>query len=75
MGTREVCRIFMIFTRYPRLLLVLVLIAAASSVRPTPNCSQGFFYQTLPVTPFELIRYDLDDLFTGYNLEFSLSDA
>ena len=60
---------------YYRPLVIILLVCASLSVQPTPNCSQGFFYKTLPVAPFELIRYDLDDLFTGYNVDFTLTDA
>ena len=60
----------------PIKLFVLALLALVGlAVQPTPNCSQGFFYHTLPVAPYELVRYDLDHLFTGYNVDFTLTDA
>lgn len=58
-----------------KLILSLLLFGGILCIVPTPNCSRGFFYQTLPITPNELIRYDLDDLFTGFNVDFTLADA
>lgn len=60
---------------YRKPFILLILVWAAFAVQPTPNCSQGFFYHTLPVAPYEHITYDLDDLFTGYNVDFTLTDA
>ena len=60
---------------YLKLILSLLLFGGIMGIVPTPNCSTGFFYQTLPITPNELVRYDLDDLFTGFNVDFTLTDA
>ena len=55
-----------------------ILLSIASAVlgaTPTPKCKQNFFYRTLPLIADESAILNLDNLFDGYNLEFSLQGA
>jgi len=43
-----------------------------SAVKPAPKCEPKFFYHTLPLIANESAILNLDNLFDGYNLNFSL---
>jgi hypothetical protein len=44
------------------------------SAAPVPKCQTGFFYKTLPLIAEESSIINLDQLFNGYNLQYSLKD-
>lgn len=53
------------------LAFVLVLVQLQSDP-PTPHCSSRPIFTTLPMTVGEIIRGDLANSFTGYNLNISI---
>ena len=55
-----------------RLLLLAVLVVLSISIN-LPQCQVGSFYRTLPLIAHEKTIVNLDQLFTGYNLNFSLN--
>lgn len=58
--------------RLTTLLLVMSWLMLVSSMAPTPRCKPNFFYRTLPLIADESAILNLDNLFDGYNLKFSL---
>lgn len=45
----------------------------ALSAKPMPKCEQTKYYKILPLIAQETAILNLDDIFEGYNLNFSLS--
>lgn len=62
-------------TKLPLMLLVFMLMLAAhkcQSTKPAPKCSPNPYYKILPMIANESAILNLDNLFDGYNLTFSL---
>lgn len=55
------------------LLLSIVIVALAISPEPIPTCSQpDITLKDLPISPFEIQTFNLNDIFKGYNLNYTL---
>lgn len=57
---------------YLLVLVLALLVAGAVGNQPVPNCTMAPFWKTLPLTPFENYRVNLDDLLKGYNMAYTL---
>ena len=56
--------------------IVLVWAAMALSPEPAPTCSPPtVFFKEFPITLNEIQTFNVDDLFTGFNLQYNLSSS
>ena len=65
--------LLMIGLRFSTFLIILV--GAILCAGPTPKCKQNFYYHTLPLIADESAILNLDSLFDGYNLDYSLQGS
>ena len=54
-------------------ILLLSMLTFTFAIGPTPRCKPNFYYSTLPLIADEAAILNLDELFDGYNLNFTLS--
>jgi hypothetical protein len=55
------------------LLTVLLIVGRVETVKPAPRCEQRPYYKILPMISNESAILNLDNIFDGYNLNFTLS--
>lgn len=56
-------------------LLLTIIVLTMSSISPTPYCKVRPLYSHLALTLGETVIGDLDYSFTGYNLEFAVTEG
>ncbi len=62
--------------KYLFLALLLIGIGFANSPEPVPSCTAPRFQMSdIPISLNEVQSYNLDEYFTGFNLEFNLSST
>jgi hypothetical protein len=54
------------------MLTLLLMLLRVESAKPTPKCQQKPFYKILPMISNESAILNLDNIFDGYNLNYSL---
>ncbi len=55
------------------LVLSLLIVAIAISPEPIPSCSRpNITLKDLPISPNEMQTYNLNDIFKGYNINYTL---
>jgi len=55
------------------LLSILIVIVFSISPEPVPTCSKpDITLKDLPISPFEVQSFNLNDIFKGYNLNYQL---
>ena len=58
------------------LILLVIALAFAQNSEPVPSCHPNFAgFKDFPVAVGEYQMYNIDDFFTGFNLDFQLSDS
>ena len=57
------------------LVVVLLVVGVIVAAGPSPRCKPNFYYHTLPLIAEESAILNLDSLFDGYNLEYSLEGS
>lgn len=62
--------------KYLFLALLLISVGSAMSPEPVPSCTSPRFQMSdIPISLNEVQSYNLDEYFTGFNLEFNLSSS
>jgi len=65
--------VYLLGMRHIFLLSLLIVIAFSISPEPLPTCSKPHItLKDLPISPFEVQSFNMNDIFKGYNLNYQL---
>ena len=60
---------------FRNLVFLALIITLAAAIAPAPKCKPNLYYRTLPLIADEAAILNLDTIFSGYNLDFTLEGA